>query len=77
MDFFAAAMPCNPLGRYAQNDKVAVIASRFHKNGVAIQKLGLNFALNSKRKLKKMKCFEFKVKFHKKVQSNPCTPRPL
>ena len=36
-----------------------VIASRFHKNGVAIQKLGLNFALNSKRKLKKAKCFEF------------------
>ena len=25
MDFFAAATPCNPLGRYAQNDKVAVI----------------------------------------------------
>ena len=22
MDFFAAATPCNPLGRYAQNDKV-------------------------------------------------------
>ena len=22
MDFFAAATPCNPLGRYAQNDKI-------------------------------------------------------
>ena len=25
VDFFAAATPCNPLGRYAQNDKVLVM----------------------------------------------------
>ncbi len=25
VDFFAAATPCNPLGRYAQNDRVLVI----------------------------------------------------
>ena len=64
MDFFAAAMPCNPLGRYAQNDKVAVIikwqsafslsviASRFHKNGVAIQ-IRLEFCPKFKAKIKK------------------------
>ena len=71
------SMDFSPFCKGSKWQKCAVIASRFHKNGVAIQKLGLNFALNSKRKLKKMKCFEFEVKFYKKVQSNPCTPRPL
>ena len=31
MDFFAAATPCNPLGRYAQNDKGLFVILIFRK----------------------------------------------
>ncbi len=43
--FFAAATPCNPLGRYAQNDKVSP-SLRASKASVAIHKFNANLPLD-------------------------------